>query len=291
MSDSKEIGRGRIYDSITDTIGNTPLVRLDKLAKEKGVKAQSAGQARILQSDRLGQGPHRRRHDRELEAEGKIEPGKTTLIEPTSGNTGIALAFAAAAKGYRLILTMPETMSDRAPQDAGAAGRRAGADRGGQGHEGRHCRAEELLNRNPNRSCRSNSRTRPTRNPPQHHRARKSGTTPMAVSIFWSPALAPAAPSPVLARCSRQKARPQGGRGRARGFAGALGRQSRPAQDPGHRRRLRADILDTGIYDEIVQVANDDGLRPWPAEVARLEGLPVGSPQGRRWRPLSRSAA
>jgi len=104
--------RGKVYGSILDTIGSTPLVGLPHLQEELGPDA-----ARILVKceflnplasvkDRIGfamiEGAERA---------GKITPGKTTLIEPTSGNTGIALAFVAAAKGYKLILTMPESMS------------------------------------------------------------------------------------------------------------------------------------------------------------------------------------
>src|SRR5208337_2609185 len=104
-------GRGRIYGSILETIGDTPLVRLDKLAKEKGVKANLLAKLEFFNpiasvKDRIGVSMIEA-----LEKAGKIEPGKTILIEPTSGNTGIALAFVAAQKGYRLILTMPETMS------------------------------------------------------------------------------------------------------------------------------------------------------------------------------------
>ncbi|PLX37707.1 MAG: cysteine synthase A [Hyphomicrobiales bacterium] len=104
-------GRGRIYSSITETIGDTPIVRLDRLAKAHGVEANILAKLEFFNpiasvKDRIGVAMLDA-----LEADGKIEPGKTTLVEPTSGNTGIALAFAAAARGYRLILVMPETMS------------------------------------------------------------------------------------------------------------------------------------------------------------------------------------
>ena len=103
-------GRGRIYQSITDTIGDTPIVRLDRLAKEKGVHAHLLAKLEFFNpiasvKDRIGVNMIDA-----LEQQGVIKPG-ATLIEPTSGNTGIALAFVAAARGYRLILVMPESMS------------------------------------------------------------------------------------------------------------------------------------------------------------------------------------
>ncbi|MBN9009871.1 MAG: pyridoxal-phosphate dependent enzyme, partial [Rhizobiales bacterium] len=104
-------GRGRIYDLITDTTGDTPLVRLDRLAAMKEVRAKLLAKLEFFNpmgsvKDRIGVAMVDA-----LEASGRIRPGATTLIEPTSGNTGIALAFVAAARGYRLILVMPETMS------------------------------------------------------------------------------------------------------------------------------------------------------------------------------------
>lgn len=104
-------GRGRIYSSITETIGDTPIVRLDRLAKEKGVKATLLAKLEFFNpiasvKDRIGVNMIAA-----MEAAGRIAPGRSTLVEPTSGNTGIALAFVAAARGYRLILVMPESMS------------------------------------------------------------------------------------------------------------------------------------------------------------------------------------
>src|SRR3984893_11908711 len=104
-------GRGRIYDSITDTIGDTPLVRLKKIAAERGVKANLLAKLEFFNplasvKDRIGV-----HMITVMEGAGKIAPVKPTLVEPTSGNTGIALAFVAAARGYKLILVMPESMS------------------------------------------------------------------------------------------------------------------------------------------------------------------------------------
>jgi cysteine synthase A len=100
--------RGRVYDSIVGTIGATPLVRLSRLAAEAGAVADILGKCEFFNplssvKDRIGLAMIEA-----AEKAGRITRN-TVLVEPTSGNTGIALAFVCAAKGYRLILTMPET--------------------------------------------------------------------------------------------------------------------------------------------------------------------------------------
>ncbi len=103
--------RGHIYDSILDTIGATPLVRVPRFTEKYNLEADILAKLEFFNpiasvKDRIGFAMIE-----DAERAGKIQPGKTVLIEPTSGNTGIALAFVAASKGYRLILTMPESMS------------------------------------------------------------------------------------------------------------------------------------------------------------------------------------
>ena len=104
-------GRGRVYESILDTIGSTPLIRVRRFAAEEGVVADLMLKLEFFNplgsvKDRIALGMII-----DMENDGRIEPGKTTLVEPTSGNTGIGLAFVAASRGYKLILTMPESMS------------------------------------------------------------------------------------------------------------------------------------------------------------------------------------
>ena len=103
-------GRGKVYDSIIDTIGDTPLVKLPRLSAELNPKAAVLAKLEFFNplasvKDRIGVAMIEA-----LEQAGKLKPGDV-IIEPTSGNTGIALAFVAAAKGYKLILVMPESMS------------------------------------------------------------------------------------------------------------------------------------------------------------------------------------
>ena len=103
-------GRGKIYDSITETIGNTPIVRLNRVGEAHGAKANLLAKLEFFNpissvKDRIGVAMVDA-----MEEAGVLGPG-TTVIEPTSGNTGIALAFVCASRGYRLILVMPESMS------------------------------------------------------------------------------------------------------------------------------------------------------------------------------------
>lgn len=111
LAATKTWGRGRVYDSIAETIGHTPLVRLSKIMATAKTKADILMKLEFFNplssvKDRIGVSMLD-----SLEAQGKIKPGETVLVEPTSGNTGIGLAFVAAARGYRLILVMPESMS------------------------------------------------------------------------------------------------------------------------------------------------------------------------------------
>ena len=138
-------GRGRIYDSIIDTIGDTPLVRLNKIAKEKGVKANLLAKLEFFNpigsvKDRIGVSMIAA-----LEAAGKATPGKTVLVEPTSGNTGIALAFVAAARGYRLILVMPESMSIERRKMLALLGAELVLTPAPQGMKGAIAKAQEIL--------------------------------------------------------------------------------------------------------------------------------------------------
>jgi cysteine synthase A len=142
-------GRGRIYNSITETIGNTPIVRLDRMMREHGAQATILAKLEFFNpiasvKDRIGVAMIEA-----LEAQGKLS-ADSVIVEPTSGNTGIALAFACAAKGYRLILCMPESMSIERRKMLlllGAELELTPADKGMKGAIGR---AEEMLAQNPN---------------------------------------------------------------------------------------------------------------------------------------------
>lgn len=145
---AKAPGRGRVYNSITDTIGDTPLVRLNRLPAERGVKATILAKLEFFNpiasvKDRIGVNMIDA-----LEASGALKPGGT-LIEPTSGNTGIALAFVAAARGYRLILVMPETMSLERRKMLALLGAELVLTPGPGGMRGAVSKAEELKNEIP----------------------------------------------------------------------------------------------------------------------------------------------
>jgi cysteine synthase A len=273
-------GRGRVYNSITETIGDTPLVRLDKFAREKGIVADLLAKLEFFNpiasvKDRIGVAMIEA-----LEAAGKIKPGRTTLVEPTSGNTGIALAFAAAAKGYKLILTMPETMSMERRKMLLLLGAELVLTEGSKGMKGAIAKAEELTATLPDAVIPQQFEN--PANPDIHRRTTAEeiwNDTQGKVDIFISgigtggtitgvgQTLKPRKPdlyvvavepeaSPVLA-----------------------GGQPGPHKIQGIGAGFAPKVLDTSVYDEIVPVSNDDAFANAQL-VARLEGVPVGISSG-----------
>ena len=149
MSSALTHFRGRIYDNLLQTIGATPLVRLSRLAKAENVKAEIIGKLEFFNplasvKDRLGIAMIEY-----LEDKGVLKQD-SVIIEPTSGNTGIALAFIAAAKGYRCILTMPESMSMERRKMLRLLGAELELTPAARGMSGAIARAEELLKEIPN---------------------------------------------------------------------------------------------------------------------------------------------
>jgi cysteine synthase A len=141
--------QGRIFSNITETIGATPLVRLDKIAAKYGVKAELLGKLEFFNpiasvKDRIGVSMIE-----ELESRGLIKEG-SVLVEPTSGNTGIALAFVAAQRGYRLILVMPETMSLERRKMLVFLGAELVLTPGAEGMKGAVARAKQVVEETPN---------------------------------------------------------------------------------------------------------------------------------------------
>ena len=150
LAATRSWGRGRVYDSIAETIGHTPLVRLSKVTAAAKVTAEILMKLEFFNplssvKDRIGVAMIDT-----LEAQGKITPGKTVLIEPTSGNTGVGLAFVAASRGYRLILVMPETMSIERRKILTHLGAELDLTPGPGGMPAAVARAEELAKTLPN---------------------------------------------------------------------------------------------------------------------------------------------
>lgn len=280
MSQAHRPGRGRIYSSITQTIGDTPIVELSRLARDQGVKARLLAKLEFFNpissvKDRIGVAMIEA-----LEAEGRITPGTSVLIEPTSGNTGIALAFVAAAKGYRLILTMPETMSIERRKMLAYLGAEVVLTEGPKGMKGAIARAEELAAEIPGAIIPQQFKN--AANPAVHRattaeeiwndtngeidafiagvgtggtitgvgqvlKPRRPGLKVIAVEPVESPVLSGGAPGPHKIQ------------GIGAGFV--------------------PDILDTAIIDEVIKIDSATAIST-ARLLARIEGLPGGISSG-----------
>jgi cysteine synthase A len=271
--------RGRIYDSIAETIGNTPLVRIPHICADEGINADICLKLEFFNpiasvKDRIGVSMIEA-----LEAEGRIQPGGL-IVEPTSGNTGIALAFMCAARGYRLILTMPESVSIERRKMLQFLGARVELTPREKGMKGAIERAQQLLAENPG-AVMPNQFGNPA-NPDIHRRttaeeiwfdtngkvdAIVSGIGTGGTLTGCAQALKPRKPglkmiavepvaSPVL---SGGKPGPHPIQGIGAGFV--------------------PEILDIKAIDEIVQVSNEESFA-MARKLATREGIPGGISSG-----------
>jgi cysteine synthase A len=277
---ARKPGRGRIYNSIVDTIGDTPIIRLDKLAKQKGVGANLLAKLEFFNpissvKDRIGVALIEA-----LEAQGKATPGKTTLVEPTSGNTGIALAFAAAAKGYRLILTMPETMSVERRKMLKLLGAELVLTEGAKGMKGAIAKANELVETTPDAII-PGQFDNPA-NPEIHRRTTAEeiwNDTDGKVDIFVAGIGTGGTITGVGQVLKQRKPDVQVIAVEPKDSPVLSGGNPGPHKIQGIGAGFAPAVLDTHIYDEVIQVSNEDSFAN-ARLVARLEGVPVGISSG-----------
>src|SRR6202046_3607270 len=271
--------RGRIYDSIIDTIGATPLVRLRKLEARSGVKAELLAKLEFFNplasvKDRIGLAMVEA-----AEAAGKIGPN-TTIIEPTSGNTGIALAFVCAAKGYRLILTMPESMSIERRKMLSFLGAEIELTPAARGMRGAIARAEEIVRTFPDAIV-----LQQFDNPanPEIHRSTTAeeiwNDTAGAVDIVVSSVGTGGTLTGVGAVLKKRKPSLRMVAVEPEDSAVLSGHPPGPNRIQGIGAGFIPRILDTSLIDEIVCIGFDSALHT-AQRAAKLEGIAVGISAG-----------
>lgn len=271
--------RGRIYDDIVATMGATPLVRLARLAAAHGAKAEILGKCEFFNplasvKDRIGVSMIEA-----AEQAGRIGPN-TVLVEPTSGNTGIALAFVCAAKGYKLILTMPDSMSLERRKMLVLLGAKLELTPAAQGMKGAIARAEEILRSLPDAFMPQQFQN--PANPEIHRRTTAeeiwrdtAGTVDVVVSGVGTggtltgvgSVLKPRKPGLRMVAVEPEDS------------AVLSGGPPGPHKIQGIGAGFVPAILDTKLIDEIVRIGNDTAFKT-AREVARLDGVPVGISAG-----------
>ena len=285
-------GRGRTYASITDTIGDTPLVAMDRIAKEKGVVARLLGKLEFFNpigsvKDRIGVSMIDA-----LEAQGKISPGRGVLVEPTSGNTGIALAFVAAARGYKLILVMPESMSVERRKMLALLGAELVLTPAARGMKGAIAKANEIVATTPGAIIPQQFEN--PANPEIHRRATAEeiwNDTNGEVDIVVSGVGTGGTITGVGQVLKRRKPNVRMIAVEPEDFAGALRRRAGTAQDPGHRRRLRSSDLGPRRHRRGPHRRQSDGLRHRPTRGANRGASRSAFPPVRRSPRRSMSGA
>lgn len=279
MADKSSTFRNRIYDSIVDTIGATPIIRLSKFARDAKVSAEILGKCEFFNplssvKDRIGAAMIEA-----LEQQGKLKPGGT-LVEPTSGNTGIALAFVAAAKGYRLILTMPESMSLERRKMLALLGAELVLTEAAKGMKGAIAKAQEILAATPG-AVMPQQFDNPA-NPAIHVKttaeeilADTDGKLDAVISGVGTGGTITGVGQVLKKRIPTLRmiaVEPEDSPVLSGGAPG-------PHKIQGIGAGFVPSILDTKIYDEVVTVANETAFKT-ARTVARLEGLPVGISSG-----------
>jgi cysteine synthase A len=272
-------GRGRIFDSITETIGDTPLVRLNRLPKQRGIRANILAKLEFFNpissvKDRIGVSMIDA-----AEAAGALDKD-TVLVEPTSGNTGIALAFVAAARGYRLVLVMPESMSIERRKMLALLGAELVLTDPAKGMRGSVARAEEIVKSLPKAIMPQQFKN--AANPEIHRRTTAEeiwNDTRGAIDAFVAgvgtggtitgvgQVLKPRKPSLRIVAVEPEDS------------PVLSGGQPGPHKIQGIGAGFVPEVLDRSVIDEVITVGNQTAFDT-AREVARLEGIPVGISSG-----------